>query len=110
MHLSQLRSRRSPRRRRSHRRQHSRLLRLLPQAPTAEPTPALEAGDPALELGAPDGVDTFDSAVNFAPMESKCFQSEITGGQFVMAAKGLAGVYCWTTSWPQIQDFYSRRQ
>jgi hypothetical protein len=47
----------------------------------------LEEGDPALELGAPDGVDTFDSAINFAPMESKCFQSEITGGQFVMAAE-----------------------
>lgn len=76
------------------------------EAPTAEPTPELEAGDPALELGAPDGVDTFDSPINFGPMQSKCFQSQITGGQFVMAANGLPGVYCWTTSWPQIQDFY----
>jgi uncharacterized protein YraI len=66
----------------------------------------LEAGDPALELGAPDGIDTFDAAINFAPMATKCFQSEITGGQFVMAANGVPGAYCWTTSWPQIQDFY----
>ncbi len=76
------------------------------EVPTAEPTPELEAGDPALELGTPDGVDTFDSAVNFAPMQTKCFQTQITGGQFVMAANGVPGAYCWTTSWPQIQDFY----
>jgi uncharacterized protein YraI len=75
-------------------------------APTTEPTPALEAGDPALELGAPDGVDTFDSPINFGSIVSKCFLTEVTGGQFVMAANGLPGVYCWTTSWPQIQDFY----
>jgi uncharacterized protein YraI len=76
------------------------------EVPAAEPTPALEAGDPALELGAPDGVDTFDSAVNFSPMVTKCFQTQITGGQFVMAANGVPGTYCWTISWPQIQDFY----
>ncbi len=76
------------------------------EAPTAEPTPTLEAGDPALELGTPDGIDTFDAAVNFAPMATMCFLTEIAGGQFVMAANGVAGIYCWTTSWPQIQDFY----
>jgi uncharacterized protein YraI len=39
-------------------------------------------------------------------MATKCFTSQITGGQFVMAANGVPGTYCWTTSWPQIQDFY----
>lgn len=74
--------------------------------PLPTPTPSLPEGDPALELGAPDGIDTFDSAINFAPMTNGCFASQITGGQFVMAAKGLQGIYCWTTSWPALQDFY----
>ena len=77
-----------------------------PTLPAPTPTPTYPAGDPALELGAPDAVDTFDSAINFAPMANKCFVSEITGGQFVMASGGLAGLYCWTTSWATLQDFY----
>ncbi len=90
-------------------------LTAVPPSPTLEPSPttplptstqALQEGDPALELGEPSGVDTFDSAINFAPMATMCFVSEIAGGQFVMAANGVAGIYCWTTSWPQIQDFY----
>jgi uncharacterized protein YraI len=75
-------------------------------APLPTFTPSLPEGDPALELGAPDGIDTFDSAINFAPMSNNCFASQITGGQFVMAAKGLQDLTCWTTSWPALQDFY----
>ena len=87
----------------------------VPPTPTLEPTPPPPtptatlvpgSGDPAADLGNPDGADTFDSPVNFGPLDTKCFSSEITGGQFVMAAKGLAGIYCWATSWPTIQDFY----
>jgi len=78
----------------------------VPTLPPATPTPSYPAGDPALELGAPDGVDTFDSAINFSPMSNQCFVSEITGGQLVMAAKGLAGITCWTTSWATLKDFY----
>ena len=77
-----------------------------PTTPPPAPTPSLEAGDPALELGAPDGFDTFDSAANFAPMGNRCFQTQITGGQFVMTALGQAGIYCWATSWPTLQNFY----
>ncbi len=77
-----------------------------PLPPTPTPTLAPGSGDPAADLGNPDGVDTFDSPVNFGPLDTKCFSSEVTGGQFVMAAKGLAGIYCWATSWPTIQDFY----
>jgi uncharacterized protein YraI len=77
-----------------------------PTVPPPTPTVAFAEGDPGLELGAPDGIDTFDSATNFAPMGNKCFQSEITGGQFVMAALGQPGIICWTTSWPTLQDFY----
>jgi uncharacterized protein YraI len=86
-----------------------------PPSPTLEPTPlpptptatlAPGSGDPAADLGNPDGADTFDSPVNFGPLDTKCFSSQVTGGQFVMAAEGLAGIYCWATSWPTIQDFY----
>ena len=77
-----------------------------PLPPTPTPTLAPGSGDPAAELGNPDGVDTFDSPVNFGPLDTKCFSSQVTGGQFVMAAKGVANVYCWASSWPTIQDFY----
>jgi uncharacterized protein YraI len=76
----------------------------LPPTPTATPAPV--SGDPAVDLGIPDGVDPFDSYVNFSPLDNDCFTSEITGGQFVMTAKGVAGIYCWANSWPKIQDFY----
>lgn len=77
-----------------------------PPTPTQVPAPTYPPGDPAIELGPPDGFDPFDSAINFAAMSNNCFVSEFTAGQFVMAAKGLQGIYCWTTSWAALQDFY----
>ena len=79
---------------------------LAPVPPSPTPTLAPGSGDPAADLGNPDGADTFDSPVNFGPLDNKCFSSQVTGGQFVMTAKGVAGIYCWATSWPTIQDFY----
>jgi uncharacterized protein YraI len=58
-------------------------------------------------LGEPDGVDTFDNADNWTLFDNECFKSEITDGQYVMTAKGLAGIVCWEVSWPLIKDFYN---
>ena len=45
--------------------------------------------NPAILLGEPDGIDTFDNANNWSLFDATCFQSEITGGKFVMNAKWL---------------------
>jgi putative lipoprotein len=63
--------------------------------------------NPAILLGEPDGIDTFDNANNWSLFDATCFKSEITGGKFVMNAKGLEGQACWEVSWPKIQDFYT---
>ena len=74
--------------------------------PTATDTPESIEGDPAELLGEPDGMDTYDSNTNWTLFNTECFQSEITGGKYVMTAKGLEGIICWEVSWPQIEDFY----
>jgi hypothetical protein len=78
------------------------------QVPTPTPTETPEPieGDPVELLGEPDGVDTFDTNTNWTLFNTECFQSEITGGKFVMTAKGVEGIICWEVSWPQIEDFY----
>jgi uncharacterized protein YraI len=63
-------------------------------------------GDPAVVLGAPDGVENFDNDNNWTMFSSECFNSEITGGQFVMTANGVPQFSCWEVSWPQLQNFY----
>jgi uncharacterized protein YraI len=80
----------------------------LPTATVPLPTPTLAPvqGDPATFLGKPSGVDNFDSATNWTEYSNNCFSNQITGGQFVMTAKGLTGVTCWTVSWPLLQNFY----
>jgi len=86
-------------------------------APTGEPTitavPAATSmpegqtsQDPAVILGEPDGVDTFDNADNWTLFNNDCFSSNIVDGMFIMTAKGLQGIVCWEVSWPQIKDFY----
>jgi heat shock protein HslJ/uncharacterized protein YraI len=74
-------------------------------SPVATPAPVVE-GDPASVLGAPDGVENFDNANNWTNFTSQCFNSEITGGQFVMTANGVPQFSCWEVSWPQLQNFY----
>jgi len=71
------------------------------------PVGATVPNNPAILLGEPDGMDTFDNANNWSLFDAKCFKSEIIGGKFVMTAKGDAGQACWEVSWPKIQDFYS---
>ena len=71
-----------------------------------EAPPAVVEGDPAVVLGAPDGVENFDSANHWTNFTSVCFNSEITGGQFVMTANGVPQFSCWEVSWPQLQNFY----
>ncbi len=75
------------------------------ESPVATPAPVVE-GDPAAVLGAPDGVENFDTANNWTNFTSACFNSEITGGQFVMTANGVPQFSCWEVSWPQLQNFY----
>ncbi len=74
-------------------------------SPVETPAPVVE-GDPASVLGAPDGVENFDNANNWTNFTSRCFNSEITGGQFVMTANGVPQFSCWEVSWPQLQNFY----
>ena len=74
-------------------------------SPVATPAPVI-VGDPASVLGPPDGVENFDNANNWTNFDSACFKSEITGGQFVMTAKGIQGAACWEVSWPDLGNFY----
>jgi len=78
--------------------------------PEGQPTPTVQPdfpeGDPRQILGAPDGLDTFDTESNWTLFTNDCFQSQITGGQFVMTAKGMENVSCWTFSWPLLHNFY----
>ena len=76
------------------------------ETPLPTPTPLPIQGDPAILLGEPDGVDTFDSDANWTLFDNQCFKSEITDGKYLMTAKGLEGVICWEVSWPEIKDFY----
>lgn len=71
------------------------------------PVGATAPNNPALLLGNPDGMDNFDNANNWSLFDAKCFQSEITGGKYVMTSKGSQGEACWEVSWPKIQDFYA---
>lgn len=75
------------------------------EAPEIEQPQAVE-GDPALFLGPPDGTEDFDNEKNWTTFDSPCFTTEITGGQFVMTAKGLPQIVCWEVSWPQLDNFY----
>ena len=74
--------------------------------PTEAPPPTAIPGDPAAALGEPNGRDTFDNANNWTLFNNDCFASTITGGRFVMEAKGAPELSCWEVSWPQIKDYY----
>jgi len=79
------------------------------ETPTAvPPTPTMVPieGDPAALLGEPSGVDNFDTFNNWSNFNNNCFQSEVTGTQFVMTAKGMAGIACWEFTWPLLENFY----
>ncbi len=75
------------------------------QAPEVVQPQAIE-GDPALVLGPPDGTEDFNNENNWTTFDNSCFKTEITGGQFVMTAKGLPQTVCWEVSWPQLDNFY----
>ena len=70
------------------------------------PVGATMPNNPAILLGEPDGIDTFDNDNNWSLFDAKCFKSEITGGKYVMTAKGDVGQACWEVTWPKILDFY----
>ena len=74
-------------------------------SPVATPPTTIE-GDPALVLGPPSGVENFDNSNNWTTFDSACFSSQITGGQFVMTAKGVPQFSCWEVSWPKLDNFY----
>ena len=75
-------------------------------APTEGPPPTPIPGDPEQELGNPNGRDDFSTANNWTGFDNDCFKSEVTGGQFVMTAKGKAGFSCWETTWPSVDNYY----
>ena len=75
-------------------------------APTATAVPVYPEGDPRSLLGDPDGVDTFDTTSNWTLFNNECFQSNISGGQFLMTAKGMENTSCWTFSWPLLHNIY----
>jgi len=74
-------------------------------APEAAVPQAIE-GDPALVLGSPDGTEDFNNEKNWTTFDNSCFKTEISGGQFVMTAKGLQQSSCWEVTWPQLDNFY----
>ncbi|MEJ2600414.1 MAG: META domain-containing protein [Anaerolineales bacterium] len=74
-------------------------------APEAAAPQTIE-GDPALVLGPPDGTEDFNNENNWTTFDDVCFKSEISGGQFVMTAKGVLQSSCWEVSWPQLDNFY----
>ena len=76
--------------------------------PTPEPPPSPVPGDPAVSLGPPDGRDTFDNpnSWHWSYFDNTCFKNSISGGRFLMQAKGLLGNACWTLSWPEVEDYY----
>jgi heat shock protein HslJ len=78
-----------------------------PTATILPPTPTPISGDPAVVLGHPSGLDTFDTANNWTLYDNSCFNSDISGGMFVMNAKGMPQVSCWEVSWPVIQNYYA---
>ena len=57
-------------------------------------------------MGAPNGTDPFDNANNWTLFNNDCFATTITGGKFVMEAKGAPELSCWEVSWPLIKDYY----
>ncbi|MGD9094115.1 MAG: SH3 domain-containing protein, partial [Anaerolineales bacterium] len=88
-----------------------------PPEPTAVPTPTATAvpvelppGDPATLLGTPDGEDNFETTSNWTGFDNDCFTSQITGGQYVITAKGLKETACWEVSWPLLDNFYLETQ
>lgn len=82
-----------------------------PEPTSTPPTPAESVeGDPAVILGKPDGIDTFDNANNWSTFNNECFANDIDNGKFVMDAKGIQRLACWTFSWPQMADFYMQTE
>ncbi len=75
-----------------------------PASEAAAPT-TIE-GDPAPVLGPPNGTEDFNNENNWTTFDDACFKSEISGGQFVMTAKGELQSSCWEVSWPQLDNFY----
>ncbi len=74
--------------------------------PTQAPLPTAIPGNPADALGAPNGTDPFDNANNWTLFNNDCFATTVTGGKFVMEAKGALELSCWEVSWPLIKDYY----
>lgn len=79
------------------------------QAPTQAPpgpTATNFPGDPTEVLGKPNGMDTFDNSNNWTLFNNECFKSEITGGKFLMTAKGVPQFSCWERTWPEVENVF----
>jgi hypothetical protein len=73
--------------------------------PTSSPTPPPD--DPALTLGEPTFLDTFDSTANFTVYDEASTTTEIKEGKFFFT-KHEIDFYGdeWTFSWKEIEEFY----
>ncbi|MBN2045845.1 MAG: hypothetical protein JW757_12545 [Anaerolineales bacterium] len=90
------------------------VLPTLPPLPTrtlAPPSaPDRNPDDPALRLGDPDWVDSFDSSVNWTTFTGTNSQVEITDGVLRYTVFEATPAPTWTTSWPQVSNFYMEVQ
>ena len=80
----------------------------LPPTPTLTPpsAPARNPQDPALRLGEPDWTDPFDSSNNWTTFVGRTSQVEISGGKLRYTVFKASVSPTWTTSWPQVSNFY----
>ncbi len=72
---------------------------------TPPPAPTSPPDDPALTLGEPTWLDSFDSKANWTLFDNECFRNDIRNSKFELLGKGI-GYVCWTITWPVIQNFY----
>ncbi len=80
----------------------------LPPTPTLTPpsAPARHPDDPALRLGDPDWIDSFDSTENWTTFVGRNSQVEISGGVLRYTVFEASVAPTWTTSWPPVSNFY----
>jgi hypothetical protein len=74
--------------------------------PTPPSAPARQPGDPALRLGNPDWVDTFESGENWSEYSTSLSQIVIREGQLFFTAFDPASGPTWTVSWLDLSNFY----
>jgi hypothetical protein len=83
----------------------------IPPTPTATatlvlPTTTSVPGDPALSLGLPWYVDSFNGSQSWTLFDTDCFKSEVKDGLYVMTDKGNISYACWEVTAVKVKNFY----